>query len=181
MLASSQRKPIFRIEEYRRNILQCNESWTPYIDGLRHSCDSQVPTKHRYFATFHSANYCIFPASIAMKNNFHKTFYCAPNYLKTRWTFLTVIVHERRNIYWLLKVLNNFVLQTAAVVAVRAFGTSARPRAQASLKEPFHQASQNKGVYPDSAGYDKVLRIQKAWAVRRLKCNSFYLSIYQLI
>src|SRR6218665_392152 len=36
----------------------------------------QVPTKHRYFATFHSPNYCILPASIAMKNNcFNQTSY----------------------------------------------------------------------------------------------------------
>src|SRR6218665_2394888 len=34
VLARSQRKPIFRIEEYLRIIFQCNESWTPYIDGL---------------------------------------------------------------------------------------------------------------------------------------------------
>src|SRR6218665_1788244 len=40
----------------------------PYTqEKLRHSCACQVPKKHRYFATFHSANYCIFPASIAMK------------------------------------------------------------------------------------------------------------------
>src|SRR6218665_1648454 len=43
---------------------------------LGHSCASQVPKKHRYFATFHSANYHIFPASIAMKNNcFYQTSY----------------------------------------------------------------------------------------------------------
>src|SRR6218665_546350 len=30
---------------------------------------ARSPKKHRYFATFHSANYCIFPVSIAMKNN----------------------------------------------------------------------------------------------------------------
>src|SRR6218665_1671044 len=34
MLARSQRKPIFCIEVYQRIILQCNGSWTPYIDGL---------------------------------------------------------------------------------------------------------------------------------------------------
>src|SRR6218665_1023383 len=35
-----------------------------------------IPTKHRYFATFHSADYGIFPASIAMKNNcLHQTSY----------------------------------------------------------------------------------------------------------
>jgi len=34
VLARSQRKPIFRIEVYRRIILQCNGSWIPYIDGL---------------------------------------------------------------------------------------------------------------------------------------------------
>ena len=34
-----------------------------------HFCVSQVPTKHWYSATVHSANYCIFPASISMKNN----------------------------------------------------------------------------------------------------------------
>jgi len=34
VLVRSQRKPIFRIEVYGRIILQCNESWTPYIDGL---------------------------------------------------------------------------------------------------------------------------------------------------
>src|SRR6218665_3940438 len=34
VLPRSQRKPIFLIEVYRRIILQCNGSWTPYIDGL---------------------------------------------------------------------------------------------------------------------------------------------------
>src|SRR6218665_2655754 len=34
VLTKSRRKPIFRIEVYRRIILQCNGSWTPYIDGL---------------------------------------------------------------------------------------------------------------------------------------------------
>ena len=33
MLARSQRKPIFTIKVYWRMILQCNESWTPYIHG----------------------------------------------------------------------------------------------------------------------------------------------------
>src|SRR6218665_2209709 len=47
-----------------------------YCLSFRHSCASQVPTKHRYFATFNSSNYCIFPASSAMKNNcFHQTSY----------------------------------------------------------------------------------------------------------
>ena len=36
---------------------------------FRHSYASLVPTKHWYSATVHSANYCIFPASIAMKSN----------------------------------------------------------------------------------------------------------------
>src|SRR6218665_1568415 len=34
VLARSQLKPIFRIEVYRRIILQCNGSWIPHIDGL---------------------------------------------------------------------------------------------------------------------------------------------------
>src|SRR6218665_328425 len=34
VLARFQRKPIFRIKVYRRIILQCNGSWTPYIGGL---------------------------------------------------------------------------------------------------------------------------------------------------
>ena len=41
----------------------------------RHSCASQVPTKQRYSATFQSANFSIFPAPIAVKNNcFHACF-----------------------------------------------------------------------------------------------------------
>ena len=43
---------------------------------FRHSFASQVQTKHPYSATVHSANYCIFPVSIAMKNDcFHQTSY----------------------------------------------------------------------------------------------------------
>src|SRR6218665_2572728 len=47
-----------------------------YNSMCHFTCACQVPMKHRYFATFYSANYCIFPASIAMKNNcFHQTSY----------------------------------------------------------------------------------------------------------
>jgi len=42
----------------------------PPAQPSRHSRASQVPTKHWYSATFQSANYCIFPASTALKKLF---------------------------------------------------------------------------------------------------------------
>ena len=42
----------------------------------QHSCACQVPMKHGYSANLQSANYCIFPTSIAMKNScFHQISY----------------------------------------------------------------------------------------------------------